>query len=347
MKLLLAALMMTINPLFGCFWWQQDYTIAAQASKENPIPPRYQWDANAGYCGEVSLISAGLYYGQYVSQYDARSIAINGGLQSKKQLLLGVNDTHAASQMHLNYIEWNTAEEESTPDFLVWVRQQVVQGYPVCIGIFTNEYRFYGNTNPLAGDGDYDHIVPVYAVDSYYSLNDPTYHGDDILHFIDNGLWGDESNPPYFFSYAFDDFQASRRQANAKNGEIYSLSNIGNNYGIAITGVMDLNGDTLPVRLATSVNDEVPPIKNGMNVRPEPMPLTLTITVSNLEPGVSYYLYRYDDFSSVPNSQFNAHAKQASECWPVKISTGSVYFMTQSISSDEIAVYRCVRADAP
>jgi hypothetical protein len=41
--------------------------------KSNDIPPRLQWNHNAGYCGEVSLISAGLYYGQYISQYDARS----------------------------------------------------------------------------------------------------------------------------------------------------------------------------------------------------------------------------------------------------------------------------------
>ncbi|MCX7218504.1 MAG: hypothetical protein NTY70_06060, partial [Burkholderiales bacterium] len=28
------------------------------------IPPRHQWNVNYGYCGEVSFISAGLYYGQ-------------------------------------------------------------------------------------------------------------------------------------------------------------------------------------------------------------------------------------------------------------------------------------------
>ncbi len=38
-----------------------------------PIGPRFQWEENNGYCGETSLISAGLYYGQYGSQYDARA----------------------------------------------------------------------------------------------------------------------------------------------------------------------------------------------------------------------------------------------------------------------------------
>ena len=42
---------------------------------ENDIPPRLQWNSNDVYCGEVSMISAGLYYGQYLSQYDVRAIA--------------------------------------------------------------------------------------------------------------------------------------------------------------------------------------------------------------------------------------------------------------------------------
>ena len=46
------------------------------------ISPRLQWNENNGYCGEVSLISAGLYYGQYLSQYDARSLACDGGSQN-------------------------------------------------------------------------------------------------------------------------------------------------------------------------------------------------------------------------------------------------------------------------
>jgi hypothetical protein len=48
----------------------------------NNIPSRLQWEANYGYCCEVSLISAGLYYGQYLSQYDARAIASRDKPQS-------------------------------------------------------------------------------------------------------------------------------------------------------------------------------------------------------------------------------------------------------------------------
>lgn len=44
-------------------------------SVSNDIPPRLQWAANNGYCGEVSFANAGLYYGQYLSQFDIRDIA--------------------------------------------------------------------------------------------------------------------------------------------------------------------------------------------------------------------------------------------------------------------------------
>ena len=46
-------------------------TFSAQAvdSMSLDMPPRLQWNTNYGYCGEVSLISAGLFFGQYCSQY--------------------------------------------------------------------------------------------------------------------------------------------------------------------------------------------------------------------------------------------------------------------------------------
>ncbi|MBI2810170.1 MAG: hypothetical protein HYX67_05000 [Candidatus Melainabacteria bacterium] len=308
------------------------------------MPPRYQWDNNSGYCGEVSLISAGLYYGQYNSQYDARTYAINKTPQNKGQLLLGKNDTTAAAKMHLKTTEYSG---QTTQEFLAWVKQNVVKGYPVAIGIYTNEYIFYSDTNPDAGDPEYDHIVPVKGIVSNHPISDPNYYPDDILYFNDNGLYGDPSNPQYTFRYTFQEFQATREQANAPTGNIYSVRDDGPNYGIAITGIMDLNNDTLPVQLATDVNFENPQIKDGTNTRPTPMTINLTVTVSNLEPNVPYVLYRYNQMASVPNSQFNAQASAAYEKWPFQISSGTTYTLTEKIQSDEVAVYRCVKATAP
>lgn len=321
---------------------------AATGSWNNDLPPRLQWNGNFGYCGEVSLISAGLYYGQYASQYDARSIASSGKAQnlSGSQLLLGVNDQFAAEAMHLNAVAWDAPAGSSSRDFLDWVKGYVLQGAPVAIGVYTNEYRFYGSTSPRAGDPLYDHIVPVSGIASSHPASDPNYYASDIVDFSDNGLWAPGGTPPYQFSYSFGSFQKTRSQANAQAGPIYSLASKGGNYGLAVTGVSDLYHDTLPVRLATNVNYEKPEIANHSNTRPAPMPIVLTITVSGLQPGVAYKLYRYNDFGKVPDFAFNAKAAQASESWNVQITAGSQFVLTEQIESDEVAAYRAVRADA-
>lgn len=71
------------------------------------IQLRYQWWSNDGYCGETSLIEAGLKYGQYMSQYDVRAVGAgaappqDGKTIQDSQLLLGMNDWYYASAMKL------------------------------------------------------------------------------------------------------------------------------------------------------------------------------------------------------------------------------------------------------
>lgn len=313
----------------------------------NDIPPRLQWMHNSGYCGEVSLINAGLYYGQYISQYDVRAISTKGSTQTRCQLLVGLNDTKAAERMHLQYEEWDNDSEQETTQFLAWIKQKVTNKNPVAIGLYINEYLFHGSTNPLAGDPDYDHIVTVTSLNSNHPLTDPTYYPDDQICFSDHGLWPKNTAPVYFYTYTFNDIQKSREEANNPNSPIYSLNGKGNNSGIAILGVKDLNGDTLPVRLDTNFNYEDPAIASYSDTRPEPMSLTLTITVSNLEPGVRYILYRYNDLDAIPDSTFNANASHAYQSWPFEIASGTTYTQTEAIQSNEIAAFRCVKSSAP
>ena len=314
------------------------------------LPPRIQWNANFGYCGEVSFISAGLYYGQYISQYDARAIASKNARQNLKssQLLLGVNDLATAKSMHLSATAFNTAQNPSSKAFLTWVKSNINAGYPVLIGVFMNQSRFYGTTNLNAGETEYDHIVTVTGITSPRTLTGPTtYYADDTLTFNDNGLWTGTptGQPQNTFSYPFGTFATTRQKANAKTGPVYSLKN-GADYGIAITGIIDLNRETVPVRLTTSLNAETPGIVNGSNIRPAAKPITLTITISNMKPGTTYNLYRYNTMANVPDSNINANAAKAAQRWTITIKTGSTHTMTQTIMSNEIAVYRAVPVGA-
>lgn len=312
---------------------------ASAETWKNSLPPRLQWNRNWGYCGEVSLICAGLYYGQYLSQYDVRAIASPNIPQGKweSQLLLGVNDQLAASKMHLKTEVWQ-GKNKSAQEFLLWIKENVMKGYPVLMGIYVNEYLYYGNLNPNAGDPEYDHIVPVIGI--------TTGSGFDTIHFSDNGYVGNSNHPVYIYSYAFDDFLADRRQANSKSGNMYSLSNKNQNYGIAITGVMDDDHETLPIHLETNFNYEFPIIEQGSNKRPKPMLLTLKIIVEGLEEGVDYHLYRYNDINQVPHSHFNQQASKAFEQWTIHGTKEGIYIMHQNINSDEIAIYRAVKSTA-
>ncbi|QHD06937.1 C39 family peptidase [Pseudomonas sp. R76] len=324
-------------------------TATKNGTQMNDIPPRLQWEANYGYCGETALISAGLYYGQYVSQFDARAIASPNTKQSKRgsQLLLGVNDGAAAAQMRLKAVEWDSVTTPNANKFLAWVKGNVVSGYPVIISVYENFSQFE-NEDGGAGDDEYDHIVPVIGVSSTQPVTEPaTYYADDVIAFSDNGLWSPDGKPKYLYRFKFGAFQANREEANDESRPVYSLPSGVKNYGVAITGIIDGDGKTLPVRLKTDVNEEKPAMGEGSNTRPASAKINLTVTVSGLKPDVEYNLYRYDSFDNVPESDFNAKASKAKKHWKVKIKDGATYVLKETIGSDQVAVYRAVPATAP
>lgn len=322
----------------------------------NDIPPRYQWEHNSGYCGEVSMISAGLYYGQYVSQYDARKI-ICDTIQNNCQMLLGENDAQLAYSLRL---KCDTIVCQNSKEYLNWVKKHVLLGHPVIIGVMNNEYILYGKTNPDAGDPEYDHIVPVMGIGSDSLLDNKEAFENDYILFSDNGLITNDSINPaipnkktaqYYFPYRLDDFVGSRERANEKNGHAYTLVDLPNkkmndsvyNYAIAILGVYG-EEETLPVRISTNYNYEAPYIDSQSNIRPKPMPLKLTVSISKLTIGTKYKLFRYDNEENVPTKDF-IHSTNYKECYEFKISSGTEYTKEFSINSNEKVFFRCVKAE--
>lgn len=314
------------------------------------LPPRLQWLNNAGYCGEVSTIMAGLKYGQYFSQYDVREIAAASttNAQTTTEYLVGVNDQHAAKNLRLDAIEFDSSSPGNADGYLAWVKSMVRSGYAPTITVYMNYYQFYGTTNPDAGDDEYDHIVSVAHISSQH--DDDQYHDDDIITIEDHGLWAPKvTGPVYLFNFTFAAFKGTRQQANAKNGAIYTLpsSPTTQNYGIAHTGPTDSSHELLPVFVATSVNYEDPVIGRNSNTRPEAMPLEITATVSGLANGVQYVLYRYDDEEKVPTGSFNRNSGAAKRVYAFQGSETGTYTVTESIMSSDKAIFRCVRNSAP
>jgi hypothetical protein len=312
------------------------------------LPPRLQWNENYGYCGSTSMICAGLYYGEYVSQYDNRNIASNGTNQKSEssQLLLGVNDFFAATQHKMTNLLWNYGDT-NVEHFFVWIKSHILQGHPVIIGIYENSSVF-GNNPP---DPDYDHIVPVYGWGSNHPLTDPGYYADDVIYFSDNGLYTpDGTDPIYYISAAIGDFAQSRHDADKSSAAVYSVNGdpttADPNYGIALTGIVDIHNDCLPTRIDTNKNYESPEIVDGSNTRPTPMPMVLTVTVSGLTAGTAYNVYQYNSLANVPSSQFNSNSANAFAATAFT-ATEATYSFTVDIVSSDFAIFRTVLASAP
>lgn len=102
----------------------------------------------------------------------------------------------------------------------------------------------------------------------------------------------------------------------------------------------------LPVRVDTDVNYEKPEIRNRSEERPEAMELTLTVTVSGLQAGIAYILYRYNDETDVPTVDFNGKASKAIEKINFTASSSTYTAKPVVINSDQKVFYRAVRSDA-
>jgi hypothetical protein len=228
-----------------------------------PLQPFYQWENNDGYCGEVSMMEAGLNNGQWMSQFNARLICGAGLSQSgpngacaahgqevddNAQLLIenpgtGVTgpNTYAyaalcLSNSRLAATTYNYSAQASGmagyEEYMSWVKQEVIRGHQVTMALLIN-----GGDDP-----QYDHEVAVIKIGTNHSATDPTYYPDDVVYFDDHGVYTLSgktltSNPsippgagsdskgctPYVFGYTFASLANTRAGANARNALAYSV----------------------------------------------------------------------------------------------------------------------------
>jgi len=322
----------------------------------NAIPARVQWNSTDGYCGEVSLISAGLYYGQYMSQYDARALA-NIDFSAKNtqltQLLIGDfgatdnsnNVSNALANMHLNFEQFDNvrSKNKGSQQFLAWVKKHIILHHPVVIGVYENAAIFDNNA-----DAEYDHLVPVFGIKSTGALTD-LYAKDDVIYLHDNGLYtGKDSSLAGCYQYSLAGFQKDRKGASVADGNLYSLSNNDNhlgNFGVAITGVKAKGVTLMPVSIQTDPVSEYPEIRNNSNVRPSPQNIVLTIQVSELKPQTYYVVYKYTGFSDLPaDDDFSkSYGNPAQKCH-IWLPAGDDFIMQEQVLSDSMAIYRVIVA---
>ncbi len=227
------------------------------------VTPFYQWENNDGYCGEVSMMQAGLNNGQWMSQYNARLIcgtglsqsgpdgacsAHGGAVNYNAQLLIENPDpgvtgpnryAHAAlclsnSRLHGFRFEYTRQSPGMAGfrEYMSWIKQEVIRGHQVTAAVLIN-----GGNDP-----QYDHEVTVIKIGTNHSPADPIYYPDDVLYIEDHGVYtlsGDKfiSNPatppgagsdsagctPYVYGYSFASLANTRAGANRANAHGYSI----------------------------------------------------------------------------------------------------------------------------
>jgi hypothetical protein len=260
-------------------------TTSSYIYPRTPVQPFYQWENNDGYCGEVSMMQAGLSNGQWMSQFNARLICGTGLSQS------GVRGACAAHRGQVNYNAQLLIEDPGTgvtgpniyanaalclsnsrlsastydysaqtpgmaeyEQYMSWVKQQLMAGRQVTIAVLLN-----GGSDP-----QYDHEVSVIKIGTNHAPSDPGYYSDDVLYFDEHGVYtlaGKRftSNPaippgagsdaegctPYVVGYTFGELATTRAGANRKNANAYSIIIPGNSKIHTFTGGSGY--DTVPI----------------------------------------------------------------------------------------------------
>jgi hypothetical protein len=249
------------------------------------VKPFYQWENNDGYCGEVSMMQAGLSNGQWMSQYDARLVcgtglsqagpegacySHHGAVDYNAQLLIedpgtGVSgpNTYAnaalcLSNSRLRATTFNYSVQGSGlagyRDYMSWVKREVIAGHQVTLAVLLN-----GGDDP-----QYDHEVAVLKIGTNHSPTDSTYYDDDVIYFDDHGVYtfardrftsnpsippGAGSNTtectPYVFGYTFGSLPKTRQEANRRDAHAYSIIVPGDR--IIHTGTGGSGYDTVPI----------------------------------------------------------------------------------------------------
>ena len=263
-------------------------------------------------------ISIGLFYGAWLSQGVIRKVT--GG-----ELLLGENEQKALDALHFQWEAWDSKShiQPQCHEFMTWLKTHLSNGTPCVMAI-------YLSGSPHA---DYDHIVPVARVIPARS-EATRYNPKDELIF--HTLF---STQP--IHRPFQTLPATRKTCRS------GMSQGGNipeqiDYGVAISGLKDRDGITLPLRLAVDGCSEP-----NTSLGEQPIHLHGRVTVSKLKIGHRYILLRFDAIASVPTlgkSEAFLHSKHSSRIDFQTAGTTWSYTDPKPILSSGATYYRCIPA---
>jgi hypothetical protein len=282
------------------------------------LPARIEWNSGVGFCGEASIQTIALYYGAWLSQAKIRTIA-------GAPIVFGTGSESVLTTLHFHFETWDFlgATNPQFQDFMVWTKSYLVRGIPTIFATYVADHDHV--------DPDYDHLMPAIGVKAA-AADSVSFDPNDTLVFNNNVT----------------DTAAVERKFGTLAGIVGCkiTSDTGGciptdvDYGVAVTGIIDDGGATVPVRVSVTKGFE-PDVTSGKS----PVQMTASVTASGLKIGTKYSLLRYNDYTKVPTT--GAPAAFLGSSFDAKIDfTASgdhwKYDDPQSFSSDGAVFYRCV-----
>jgi hypothetical protein len=234
----------------------------------------------------------------------------------RHELVISENGDVALDNLRLTYEQWGDKHEPGPQykAYLAWVKQHLRAGHPVIGTAFMK-----GENDP-----DYDHILPFIG---FLSAHDTTnYYDDDMLIFYDNYARSSFNRP-------FGTMYATRFEV--ANGLYAYYIPQDEDYGCAVTGIVDVYHETVPVKLGVDRWDE-PDVVAGEKA----VTMHATLTITSLVSGKRYSLLRYDDYRKVPAAAFLAQGGYVRQ--HRFMATGSTQTISDTFMSNACVIYRCV-----
>eukprot|EP00935_MAST-01C_sp_MAST-1C-sp1_P001425 g1425.t1 len=280
----------------------------------------------SGYCGSVSIQTAGLFWGSWITEDTIRGTS--GGHNANHQILIAYSKdlpipaTSALSvctALAYNCTMWNydKAANPQSAAFLAWAKGYIDAGKPVMMGVYWVE----------GSDSDYDHIVPLVGYEQ------------DVFFF--NDLHSNVTQQVALSSFVRNRKECGKGSQSSGVDYTFCLPKKVD-YGLAFDGNADKFGVLLPATMKVSSWTE--PDYSKEDGRHElPVELEANVTVSGLVSGQRYALLRFDDHTKVPDSFFlKAAFAEKTEF----IAAGLTYLHQTRFMSNTTAIFRCVRSEA-
>jgi hypothetical protein len=309
------------------------------------IPPRFMWGwapGVSGYCGSVSMQTAGIWYGNWFTEDYVRGTS--GGHDGAHQMYisypedLAIPDTAliaACPKLKMNCTMWNyrAAPQPQHADFLRWAASGIDRGHPVLLGIF---WGAEATPNP-----DYDHLVPMIG---YEPAGAAERHQEGAVGDV-SVVYYNDLHANVTTRAAVSDFVKNRSTcitAERFGPKSFCLQ-YWVNYGLEVSGNLQepASGEAplRPVRLVMG-NWTEPDYSQEDKLNEPPVLLSARVIVSELSAGVNYALLRFDDPLLTPVSRFleSPHVREKN----VFVATAATAEFDRNFMSNTTQLFRCV-----